>query len=170
MMGLQNRQLTWELHVRQGISLSETARLLEVTPSCARQHYESAKREMMECAPSTPEDFIAMREEVRDRLLATYEAACKKTLVHTIDEATGKETTQEVETDADPRMLAIRLKCLDQMAKLHGLNLERETGSTDDGKVYATPEEIAQAVQARALAVHGRAGDVQAAVKALTAG
>jgi len=56
------------------------------------------------------------------------------------------------------------------MAKLHGLNLERETGAGDEGKVYATPEEIAQAVQARALAVHGRAGDVQAAVKALTAG
>jgi hypothetical protein len=167
-LGLQTRQLVWELHVCQGHSKIETARLLDITRAAVWQHYEAAKREIYDRAPKNPEEFAAKREEIYDRLLSTYEEACKRTQVKTIDQETGEEVLQEL--DADPRNLAIRLKCLDQMAKLHGLNLERETGAGDEGKVYATPEDIALAVQARALAVHGRAGDVQAAVKALTNG
>lgn len=167
MMGLQNKQLTWELHVRQGHSLAETARLLEVTPGCVRQHYEAARRELIDCAPSTPEDFIAMREEIRDRLLATYEDACKPVSVTTIDVETQEEVTQTVQGPPDPRNLAIRLKCLDQLAKLHGLNLETATEDKGQGERYATPEEIREVVMQRALEQHGRAGDVAEAVKAL---
>jgi len=85
-MGLQTRQLVWELHVCQGHSKADTARLLDVTISAVWQHYEAAKREIYDRAPKSPEEFAAKREEIYDRLLATYEEACKRTHVKTIDQ------------------------------------------------------------------------------------
>lgn len=108
-----------------------------------------------------------MREEIRDRLLSTYEDACKPMVMKTIDVATGEEVETEIPGPPDPRNLAIRLKCLDQLAKLHGLNLETAIEDKGQGERYATPEEVREAVMQRALEQHGRAGDVAEAVKAL---
>lgn len=146
-LGLHNKQLVWELHVVQGHSKSETARLLQLSVSRVWQCYEEVKRELLDRVPKTPEDFEQLREELKDRLISVLEDASKN--------------------PADPRMLAIRLKTLDQLAKLHGLNLEAPALQNDGAGQYATPDELAELVRERALRIHGRERDVTEARLAL---
>lgn len=57
-----------------------------------------------------------------------------------------------------PRLLALRLRALDQIAKLYGVNLGREAGA-DEAVPYAAPGEIAEDVRRKVLALHGRGED-----------
>ena len=52
-------------------------------------------------------------------------------------------------------ILSVRLKALDQLAKLYGLTLD-PADTTTAPKPYATPEDIAEAVRLRVLELHGR--------------
>ncbi len=160
--------MAWDLHVVQGYSKSETALLLGVTPQRVWQIIEEAKAECAALAPSSPEAIGVRREEIHSRLLSIYEEACRRPQVKTVDAKTGDEIVDELDLAPNPQLLAIRLKCLDQMAKLHGLNMEQTVGASG-GQRYDTPEEVAEKVRALGLDRHGRAGDVAAIAKVFRA-
>lgn len=164
LLGLETRQMAWDLHVVQGYSKTDTAHLLGVTSQRVWQIIEDAKAECARLAPASPDDFAARREEVHARLLSIYEDACYRPSVTTKDAQTGEDVVDELGIAPNPQLLAIRLKCLDQMAKLHGLNMEQSLGA-GVGQRYDTPEEVADKVRALGLDRHGRGGDVAAIAK-----
>lgn len=168
-LGLQNRQLVWDLHVCQGLNKTETARLLGISVPRVWQLYEEGKLEIAARAPLSPDDFRAAREEVRDIIMAAYHLACRPIRVVTteIDVETGKEVKVEdwVE-NTDPRNIALRLKAAEQLAKLHGLNLEQSSPGAG-ALPYATPDEVVARVRAAVLVQHGRYQDIEEAVRAL---
>jgi hypothetical protein len=146
-LGVPPQQLVWDLHVVKGLTLVETARLLDLPLERVRLLYTERKGELAARAPSAAADFIAMREEMRERLQATYELACGAT--------------------ADVRYLGVRLKALDQLTKLHGLNLDRGEEEKPPAVPYALPEDVAEKVREAVLDLHGRRADVEAARAAL---
>ena len=169
-LGLQTKQLVWDLHVCQGHSKADTARLLGLSLARVWQCYEEGKREILARAPQTAEDFTMAREECRDMILAAYHLACRPIRVFT--KQRDPESGEEIEVEdwvenTDPRNIALRLKAAEQLAKLHGLNLE-QAGAGSGGPTYATPDEIVHRVRAAVLVASGRFADVEAAVQALS--
>jgi hypothetical protein len=148
-LGMQNKQLVWELHVVQGRHQLETARLLKISPTRVWQLYTECRRELTARAPVTEEDFVTLREELKVRLLATYEVACESNT---------------------PRWVGLRLRALDQLSKLHGLTMDRRPVKVEREVPYALPEEVAEQVREAVLDLHGRREDIEAARKALGKG
>lgn len=159
LLGLETRQIAWDLHVVQGYSKTETALFLGVSPQRVWQIIEDAKVECAAVAPSSPESLSARREELTARLLSIYEEACRRPEVRTKDAVTGEDVVEELDLAPNPQLLMVRLKCLDQMAKLHGLNMEQVAGA-GAGPRYDTPEETVARVRALGLDLHGRLKDV----------
>lgn len=158
-LGLETRQVAWDLHVVKGYSKAETARLLGVTYARVWVIIDEARRECAALAPASPDDYAARREEMHARLLSIYEDACFVPQVKTKDAQTGEEVVEELDLAPNPQLLMVRLKCLDQMAKLHGLNMEQVAGA-GSGPRYDTPDETVARVRALGLDLHGRLGDV----------
>lgn len=163
LLGLQTHQLCWELHIVQGRSKADTARLLDMSVTRVCQCIDNCEAELLSRQPKTDDDFAKRRLQLSERIQAVHDAACPSPAELTYDEGTGKL----VEPEPDPRLLAIRLKALEQQAKLWGLNLERPADGGQTIPAYATPAEIAEAVQRRALELHGTADDVAAVKLAL---
>lgn len=159
LLGLETRQIAWDLHVVQGYSKTDTAHLLGVTSQRVWQIIEEAKAECARLAPASPDDFAARREEMHSRLLSIYEEACRRPQVKTVDVDSGAEIVEELDLAPNPQLLMVRLRCLDQMAKLHGLNMEQVSGA-GSGPRYDTPEETVARVRALGLDLHGRLKDV----------
>lgn len=168
LLGLETRQIAWDLHVVQGYSKTDTAHLLGVTSQRVWQIIEDAKAECARLAPASPDDYAARREEMHARLLSIYEEACRRPQIKTVDAESGAEVIEDLDMTPNPQLLMVRLRCLDQMAKLHGLNMEQSLGA-GVGQRYDTPEEVAAKVRALGLDRHGRAGDVAAITKVFKA-
>lgn len=168
LLGLETRQIAWDLHVVQGYSKTDTAHLLGVTTQRVWQIIEDAKAECARLAPASPDDFAARREEMHARLLSIYEEACRRPQIKTVDAESGAEVIEELDLAPNPQLLMVRLKCLDQMAKLHGLNMEQSLGA-GGGPRYDTPEQVAATVRRLGLDRHGTAGDVEAIAKVFKA-
>lgn len=145
--GMCNRQSVWELHVKQGLTLTKVAEIMDLSIPRVCAMYREWREFLIANCPKTSNDFLAMREELNAQLDSVINDAC----------ADRK----------DSRMMAIRLKAIEQKARLYGLNLEQKADGDSDGVPYATPDEIAEAVQKRAMEMHGRAMDVAAARLAL---
>lgn len=146
-LGLGPGEMVWELHVVQGRSVRETARLLglaagEVTALRGEMRARAAER-----APRSEGDFQAVREELRERLVAILEDACR--------------------APEDPRLLAVRQRVCDQLAELYGLKMQRRSGGEEPVQRYALPEEMSAAVEARVNDLFGRAAEIEAARKAV---
>ncbi len=108
----------------------EIAANLGISPTRVSRYLGRRMSRIEVNAPQAPEELALMRCILNERLEAIY-----------------TETFQE---PICQRSLSVRLKCLDSLAKLHGLNLERpkRTG-TMPRQPYATPAEIEAAVRAR---------------------
>lgn len=144
--GLTPRELVWELHIAQGRSLPETARLLTLTTAEAAALHAEMRTLAVERAPREEADFIAVREELRVRLLAILEDACR--------------------TPGDARLLAVRQRVCDQLADLYGLKAQRRgTAAGEDTApvAYSLPPELGEAVQGVVHSLYGRAADIAAA-------
>lgn len=115
-MRLHQRQAVFELHCRQGYSLEEVGVMLGVSTKMASHHWAELKRALAEQAPSTPEQMTAVREEIAARLWAAVEETHGRLEVVGTD---GEVTT--VNEAATPQMLAVRLRALEQLAKLYGV-------------------------------------------------
>lgn len=145
--GLEQRHIVWELVVRQNKSFTETAILLEVSAQWVGELYREMRDAAIEGAPKTQEDYIRMRFELSERIHGVLADAA--------------------ETPWDPRCQMVRLKALDQLAALYGLNLKPGDGGRTGDSPVEMPDEIAEKVKALTLDVHGRKDDIELAQAAL---
>lgn len=164
--GLQQRQVVFELHCRQGRSLTEVGEMLGITRVAVGYHWRQVQKRLAEEAPRTPEQMVMLREEIAARLRATIDET------HLRKEAVledGQVTT--VAAPPTPQLLAIRLRALEQMARLYDLNLEQppavampEGGPLPSPSPYVTPAALAEEVRVRRLELYRRGGAVGAGV------
>lgn len=146
-LGLHQRQIVWELHVKQGHSIIKTAQLMGLSRQRVSVLFKELQEAVAENAPKSPEDYEFRRQQMESRLYAVIEDASKFPF--------------------DSRMLAVRLKAIDQLCELRGLKMQANVVTGSDVSVLDTPEGIAQAVQERMLAVHGRSKDILEAQEAM---
>lgn len=147
-LGLETADLVWELHIVQGRSLADAARLLSIPCALAVTLHRERRALLRDRAPKSEADFQAVREEMRDRLVSIIEDASR--------------------APDDPRLLGVRQRACDQLAELYGLKMQRRGGTEEVAPpVYAQPEEIRAAVEARALQQYGRLQEVESARQAL---
>lgn len=142
-LGLGPGERVWELHVVQGRSVGEAARLLgltgtEVEALCAEMRALRAAR-----APRAEADFLAVREELRDRLVSILEDASR--------------------VRDDPRLLAVRQRVCDQLSDLYGLKMQRRGTAEEVAVPYVLPADKEVAVKRLAERVLGREEDIQGA-------
>ena len=148
--GIEIEEKVWQLCVT-GKRQTAIAAQLKLSESRVSRYVSRRLQRIEENAIRTPDQLAYMREIIAARLEATIEATHPNQEI--VFDASGKPAPVEIPTTAP--MLAIRLKALDQLAKLYGLNMTSQP-PTENVKPYMTPPEIAAAVQERILALHGR--------------
>lgn len=155
-MRLQQRQAVFELHCRQGYSLREVGAMLGMPITTAQHHWAELKRMLAEETPMTPEEMTTMREEIAARLWVMVEQTHGRT------EVTGEDgEVTRVEEAPTPQMLAVRLRALEQIARLYGVYGEASAaGSSPALLPHEMPAELAVAVRQRQLEAYGR-GEVE---------
>jgi len=154
-LGSTQRMAIFELHVRQGKSITDIALMLGIGVPAVCNHWAIIKAELAEKAPSSDVDFISLREELAARLRATIDET--HSFMPVKDVETGEEIMMGVPTE--PKMLAIRLKAIEQLSKLYGVNMEREEAASGPPP-YEAPEAIGEMVKARLLEIHGQGSSV----------
>ena len=143
-LGLTPPQLVFELHVRQGVPLLTVAQVLGLGIEAVQAQWDEALAARAARAPQAEADFARLREHLSAVLWQTVEA-------------TYPDAAQAVASAApSPPMLSVRLKAVDQIARLYDLTLEQTTAAAFPTLPYATPEEIAHDVRQRVLELHGR--------------
>ncbi len=148
--GIETEERVWQLCVT-GKRQTAIAAHLNLSESRVSRYVSRRLQRIEENAIRSPDQLAYMRELIAARLEATIEATHPSPEI--VFDASGKPS--QVEIQATPPMLAIRLKSLDQLAKLYGLNMQSQPNQ-ESAKPYMTPPEIAAAVQERILALHGR--------------
>lgn len=119
------------LMVRHGWSGADVARALGITQQAVSLHWQRICEEL---------DIIQTPQRARILMARQCDVMYQR------GARMGDET----------RGIPIALKALELKAKLLGLNLEPQTAGGDITP-YKTPDEIADAVRAQVLAIHGRA-------------
>lgn len=149
-LGLTEPEVVFDLHVRQGLPLLDVARVLELGLEAVRGLWLQSRAARAAQAPQSEPDFTALREHIGAALWQTVEATFPDVM-----------SMADADEDADPPaapsppMLSVRLKALDQIAKLYDITLE--TPASEHGPLpYATPEDIAVSVRERVLGMYGR--------------
>ncbi|WP_395734849.1 hypothetical protein [Prosthecobacter sp.] len=149
-LGLTEPEVVFDLHVRQGLPLLNVARVLDVGLEAVRGLWLQSRASRAAQTPQSEPDFIALREHIAASLWQTVESTFPDVM-----------SMADADEDADPPgaptppMLSVRLKALDQIAKLYDITLE--TPASDHGPLpYTTPEDIAVSVRERVLGLFGR--------------
>ena len=148
-LGLTAPQLVFELHARQGVPLLEVAHVLELGLEAVRGHWLQARAARAAQAPQTEADYALLREHLCEVLWQTVEATYPEVVL------AAEEAAADAPVASSPPMLSVRLKALDQIAKLYDLGVEQSTPASGP-LPYATPEEIAASVRERLLEMHGQ--------------
>ncbi|MCX6849201.1 MAG: hypothetical protein NTY98_09800 [Verrucomicrobia bacterium] len=149
-LGLTEPQVVFELHVRQGLPLLEVARVLGLGVEAVRELWLQCRAARAALAPQSELDFTSIREHISAALWQTVEATFPDVM-----------SMAEADEDADPPgassppMLSVRLKALDQIAKLYDITLEQRPAAFAP-LPYATPDDIADDVRLRVLEMHRR--------------
>lgn len=149
-LGLTQRQVILHLHTKEGMSLMKIADTLGISCGAVCQHWKVIKEEVFAQALKTPEEQAMIRERITGLLWATVESTFESTTTQ-IDAETGDEV--EVECQASPQMLAVRVKTLEVLAKAYGINVEADA---DTGQSYSAPDDVVQRVRAKMLELNGR--------------
>ena len=173
---MEAEEVVVELHVRQGRPLREVARALGVDGALMPELWRRKQRRLAERAPQREEEFTALREQICAALWQTVECTFPKVplpAAGAVDSTLRMGADGQMElplrfslppvpvlTPEPPSapMLTVRLRALDQLAKLYDVGVARSAAETEEGP-YVMPEEIAEAVRLRMLAMHGRRGD-----------
>lgn len=177
---MEAEEVVVELHVRQGRPLREVARALGVDGTLMPELWRRTQRRMAERAPQREVEFTALREQICAALWQTVECTFPKVPLPAAPHA-GRELALQMGADGQMElplrfslppeplptpeppsapMLTVRLRALDQLAKLYDVGVGRSpSGAEAEEGPYAMPEEIAEAVRLRMLEMHGRRGD-----------
>ncbi len=151
---MTQEQAVFQLFVNEGKSFIEISDELDLCLSSVSKAWTRVKQDLAANAPKSPEEMSSMRELINARLEATIRATYPKPeVLPDIDMETGQNIT--IQPPANASMMAIRLKALDQQAKLYGVNMEQAV-LLNDAAPYKTPDEIAETVRAHLLTMHGR--------------
>lgn len=142
-LGLGPGARVWELHVVQGRSVGEAARLLGLTGAEAEALCAEVRALRAARAPRAEADFLAVREELRDRLVSILEDASR--------------------VRDDPRLLAVRQRVCDQLSDLYGLKMQRRAVAEEAAVPYSLPPDKEAAVLHMAEGEHGRRDDIHGA-------
>ena len=149
--GIETEEKVWRLYVT-GRRQAAIAGQLHLSESRVSRYVARRLQRIEENAPCNPAKLAVMRELIAARLEATIEETY--TDIEAKDAQTGE--VQIMRGVSSAPMLAVRLKTLDQLAKLYGLNMQSQPHQ-ENVEPYATPpEEIAARVSQRILALHGR--------------
>ena len=120
-LGLTEPQVVFELHVRQGLPLLEVARVLGVGLEAARELWLQSRAARAALAPQSALDFTSIREHISAALWQTVEA----TFPDVMSMADAEDEDADPPGASSPPMLSVRLKALDQIAKLYDITLEQ---------------------------------------------
>lgn len=172
--GLTLRERIFELHVGQGQPLLQVARALGVNVHLVSYHWLRLQKQIIANSPRSPDDFAVLRERISAMLWQTIQLTCPAPLVEASEAGEAKSMPMHVAAggEVDERaalpvampvpalvppapMLAIRLKALEQLARLYDLGLDARAPAFAP-QPYATSEEIAQSVRDRLLELHDR--------------
>jgi len=148
--GIEIEEKVWQLCVT-GKRQTAIAAHLNLSESRVSRYVSRRLQRIEENAIRTPDQLAYMREIIAARLEATIEATHPNPEI--VFDAGGKPAPVEIPATAP--MLAIRLKALDQLAKLYGLNMVSQP-HTENVMPYLSPPEVAAAVQEHILAMYGR--------------
>lgn len=149
-LGLTEPQVVFELHVRQGLPLLAVAQVLGLGVEAVRELWLQSRAARAALAPQSELDFTSIREHIGAALWQTVEATFPDVM-----------SMADADEDADPPgpssppMLSVRLKALDQIAKLYDITLEQRPAAFAP-LPYATPDDIADDVRLRVLEMHRR--------------
>jgi predicted transcriptional regulator len=147
--GIEIEEKVWRLYIT-GKRQTAIAAQLQLSESRVSRYVAHRLHHIEQNAPRNPDELAVMRELIAARLESTIEETYRHT--KSVDHASGKLSL--VTKPATAPMLAIRLKAMDQLAKLYGINLPPQLHS-EKSQLYTTPLEIAAKVNQRILALHG---------------
>ncbi len=150
-LGLTEPQVVFELHVRQGLPLLEVARVLGLGLEAVRELWLQSRAARAALAPQSELDFTSIREHIGAALWQTVEA----TFPDVMSMADADDEDADPPSPSSPPMLSVRLKALDQIAKLYDITLEQRPAAFAP-LPYATPDDIADDVRLRVLEMHRR--------------
>lgn len=150
-LGLTEPQVVFDLHVRQGLPLLEVARVLGVGLEAVRELWLQSRTARAALAPQSELDFTSIREHIGAALWQTVEA----TFPDVMSMADADDEDADPPGPSSPPMLSVRLKALDQIAKLYDITLEQRPAAFAP-LPYATPDDIADDVRLRVLEMHRR--------------
>lgn len=149
-LGLTEPQVVFELHVRQGLPLLAVAQVLGLGVEAVRELWLQSRAARAALAPQSELDFTSIREHIGAALWQTVEA----TFPDVMADADADEDA-DPPGPSSPPMLSVRLKALDQIAKLYDITLEQRPAAFAP-LPYATPDDIADDVRLRVLEMHRR--------------
>ena len=153
-LGLREPEdLVFELHVRQGLPLLVVAQALDLSLTAVRALWEVGRATRAAKAPKSEAEMAALREHLSAVLWQTVEATFPTV---PLLGAAGEDLDEEEPGPTSPPMLSVRLKALDQIAKLYDVGGAQSAAAGGGPLPYATPEEIADEVRRRVLEMHGR--------------
>ena len=153
-LGLREPEdLVFELHVRQGLPLLVVAQALELNLATVRALWEVCRVARAAKAPQSEAEMAALREHLSAVLWQTVEATFPAVPLLGAEEDDEEEEEPGLPT---PPMLSVRLKALDQIAKLYDVGVVQSAAAGSGPLPYATPEEIADEVRLRVLEMHRR--------------
>lgn len=148
-LGLREEELVFELHVRLGLPLLEVARVLGLGAERVLELWARGRALRAARAPQCETDFSGLREHLCAVLWQTVEETFPSLLHEPDDDESAADSR------ASAPMLSVRLKALDQIAKLYDVGLVQHTAGFSP-LPYSTPDDIADDVRQRVLEMHGR--------------
>lgn len=147
--GIETEEKVWQCYVsgRQQVSIAIELGLSE---SRVSRYLKRRFEKIEQGARQSPQELAVMRERLAAGIWATVEETHMKPVVLSPEQG-GTELT----VPTPPKLLMIRLKALEQLAKLYGLHLEPQARQ-EELKPYSTPAEIADEVRTLILARYHR--------------
>jgi len=122
--GLTVPELVSELHVRRGLPLAEVAQVLGLSLETVRKHRPRKGAARAVRAAQSEADFTGLREHIGVLLWQTVTASFHEVIL-------GAENGQG--GPPAPPLLSVRMRALNQLAKLYDVGPKRRRGGVDGG-------------------------------------
>lgn len=159
--GMTVRELVYDLSVRRGLSVRKVAGVLGLGVEEVREHLKPQRarvgsmEEARQVVANLPEGTVVRTEADMRSMRARMGVVLWETVVTTFQEEAGALSAGNGNGNAgavvpSPPMLAMRIRAVSMLAKLHGISLGAKKKRVSEREVVsqccATPEEIAESV------------------------